>query len=414
MGRMHIDDLHPGMVLSRDINSPNGRLLAAAGSTLADKHLRVMRIWGVTEAEVEGSDQAEPGAAAKAKLDPQLLVRAESHVDACFELSNKDSEAMAELRRLTVLRTAERLSSKAGSKKPAPPVTPHLPPEISETPPATPLDLVRMEVELASLPDIYFQIIEVIRNPNSSATHMAEVVGRDTNLSARLLRLVNSPFYGLPSAVDSLTRAVTLIGVKELSTLAMGISTLRHFQGIPPEIYDMKSFWRHSLLTSLCGKVLAGYKQGLSEERFFVAGLLHDVGRLVMVRHFPESSAQAIFETLVQHITLQEAEELVFGYDHGQVTGALLSQWSFPESLARMTAFHHSPEKSPEPDEAFLLHVADVLAHAMAVPADPYLRMPKLSGAAWNSLGLRVSNLATIMRQVDHLYQDLEQPLFGT
>ncbi|THB67627.1 MAG: HDOD domain-containing protein [Desulfovibrio sp.] len=412
MGHINVDDLCPGMVLARDLTSPKGRMLAPQGCTLEEKHIRIMKIWGVTQADIKDSDQQQVAQEQETAIPQEVLDRAKARARLCFSHANTDHPAVAELFRLsvqrvaTVLATGKKLRPLEASQELA-----QLPTQSQDPAPQTPLDMVRQEIKLSSFPEVYHQILDVIEDPKASSMHVAEVVGRDTSMAAKLLRMVNSPFYGFPSAIDSLTRAVTIIGVRELTTLALGISALNHFSDIPPDLMDMQSFWRHSLRCAICAKVLAGHKPALSEERFFVAGLIHDIGRLVMLKHSPRLVSQALQEAMSHPISLRRAEEMLFGYDHAMVTGALLSEWRFPDSLAHMAGFHHFPGDSPIVQEAAVIHVADMVAHAMTINHRSMSTVPTLHDQAWQALDLPVSVLAVVINQTDHLFADIEQTL---
>ncbi|MCP5107839.1 MAG: HDOD domain-containing protein, partial [bacterium] len=251
MGEVNVDHLKSGMVLAGDLIDSLGRFLLGKGSKIEDKHIRIMKMWGITSADIEGEDQEQAAQEEMRQIDPQLLAKAETYINSYFCDSGvyNSHEALKEIKRLCVLRTAQRIETGAmgladletGQKEEK-----ILPPPGRETIiPAH--DLVEKNVQLSSFPDIYHQIVKVLNDTKSSATHLAQVVSSDPGLSATLLKLVNSAFYGLPSRVSSITRAIALVGGKELSTLAMAISVIRYFKDIPPEVMDMKKFWIHSV-----------------------------------------------------------------------------------------------------------------------------------------------------------------------
>ncbi len=145
-----------------------------------------------------------------------------------------------------------------------------------------PNELVQSAMRLASLPSIYLRLTEVTTDGRSTSTDVARVIQEDPSLSARLLRLVNSAFYGFPSRVDTITQAINLVGTNQVMELALASSVLRAFEGIPRDRVDMDGFWRHSIGTAIAARAIALRRRVASAERYFVAGLLHDVGRLVL------------------------------------------------------------------------------------------------------------------------------------
>ena len=123
-----------------------------------------------------------------------------------------------------------------------------------------PSSLVGEDTQLASLPNIFMEITDVLSDPRSSAINIANVISKDPSLSAKLLKIVNSAFYNFPSRIDTISRAVMIIGSKQLSALALGTSIIRIFQDIPSDLVNMKSFWEHSLACGIGARMIASYK----------------------------------------------------------------------------------------------------------------------------------------------------------
>ena len=158
-----------------------------------------------------------------------------------------------------------------------------------------------------------------------------------------LLRLANSAFYGLPSKTDSITRAVTLIGTKEISTLAMGVLAIRFFKDIPQQLINMKTFWTHSVACGIIAGILAQHKIGFTEEKFFIAGLLHDIGRLIMSMGLPRNMTYAVSQSRRGSTPLYEIEDEIFGFNHTKAAALLMQKWEFPIALKNMVRHHHDP-----------------------------------------------------------------------
>ncbi len=150
--------------------------------------------------------------------------------------------------------------------------------------------LKKKNIILPELPSLASELNEVIKDPMSSAEHIARVVSRSPSLTAVLLKIVNSSFYSLPSKISTVSHAVSLIGTQEISVLALGISVLSVFKNIPEETIDMHSFIRHSLVCGLLSRVFAAHKNVPQTEQLFVSGLLHDLGRLILYNYFPDES----------------------------------------------------------------------------------------------------------------------------
>ena len=210
----------------------------------------------------------------------------------------------------------------------------------------TPQQLV-LEVEhLFSLPDVAIRINELIDQPDTSTKELVEVVQLDAGISATVLRLANSAWYGLPSRVDTISRAITLIGMKALRDLVLSTSVITTFKGISSEFVDMMDFWDNSVTCGVVTRNLAR-KCGIREsERMFLAGLMHKVGRLVFYASRPVQYRQVLMDKDAGEAAIIEAERAVFGFTYAELGGALLRAWRLPESLDEMIAFQTRPLKA--------------------------------------------------------------------
>ena len=208
------------------------------------------------------------------KFDAATIAAAERKVQRRFIDNDMDHPAVRELIRLCTLRSAARdhFGPAAEEEDILDDKDIPVPDEIFPTD-INPETFIN-EDPASTLPDIYRQISDIISRPQSSAHDIADVVSKDTNLSARLLKIVNSAFYGYPAKIDTLSRAVNIVGTKQISILAIGINLLTLFNKIPASIIDMKSFWQHSILCGINARIIAGYKNIQNTERLFVRGLL--------------------------------------------------------------------------------------------------------------------------------------------
>ena len=402
MGKVNTSDLEPGMCLADDVTAASGRFLLPRGSVLERKHIRILQAWGIAEADIEGVSREESEARRLADLDPRILQQAREAIDPLFCCWDTGSQPVKEIYRLALLRKAQRLTS--GNEVPDSPF-PHLETEEeTDSDPseeASPLKLVQKEVELFSLPDIFYEIVEALNSPRSSARFMAEAISKDTSLSAKLLKLVNSAFYGFQVPVSSISRAIALIGTKELMTLAQGISLVRVFQNIPEELVNMRSFWMHSVACGVYARCLSTQQIGLSEEKFFVAGLLHDLGQLVMFRKVPRLTRKATAASCQQNIPLYTAEKEVLSFDHSRIGGLLCREWKLPTFLEDAVHAHHEPGKRRCTLAACIIHLSDVMAHALCTGNSANRFVPPLDPEAWARLGHNPSILPMVAAQAD-------------
>lgn len=227
-------------------------------------------------------------------------------------------------------------------------------------------DLVRENVELASLPEVCMQVQAMADDPGCTADEMGLVIGQDTALTARLLKLVNSAFFGFPARVETVSRAVTLAGMEQLRSLALAVSAVEMFKDLPPEKVSMVSFWSHSVFCGLLARELASACRVLHAERLFVAGLLHDIGRLLIYTRLPEAAAE-IHRRYGDHGgNLCEIERQVLGFDHADAGAALLGSWGLPAALQGAVAHHHAPHLAESGRlEAALVQIANEATHGL-------------------------------------------------
>ncbi len=236
----------------------------------------------------------------------------------------------------------------------------------------TPQDLVSRNVRLVSLPEVCIQVQALADSPHTTAADIGDVVGKDTALTTRLLKLVNSAYFSLPRKIDTISRAVNMIGMRELRNLTMAASAAEVFARIPSHLIDMAAFWQHSVYCGLVARNLAQRCNVLHSERLFTAGLLHDVGRLLMLMKLPDDVGQAESIRLQSKKDICTIERELVGFDHAQVGQALLLHWNMPANLCASVLYHHNPQDADDAHlEAALVHIADQVTHYAQESKDP-------------------------------------------
>lgn len=219
---------------------------------------------------------------------------------------------------------------------------------------------------LVSPPEVWVRLNDVVNDPRSSAPDVAEVIARDTSLTARILKIVNSPYYNFPSRVDTISRAVTILGTNDLFSLATAVTAARVFSNIPSELVRPDHFWRHAICTGLAARQLARRCGVLHVERLYVAGLLHDVGSLILYRKFPNKVSAVLMAAEGDEEVLYRVEQDMFGFDHAEIGAALLEFWNLPGTLLSAVRHHHEPEAAEGGGlEAGLVHIANVAANRL-------------------------------------------------
>lgn len=266
----------------------------------------------------------------------------------------------------------------------------------------SPKEMVAGAIEIASLPEVFLRVNEMIDSPRYSAADISTVISSDPGLTARLLKIVNSAFYSFPSQIDSISRAITIIGTRELRDLILATSVVRVFKGIPNDLVTMDDFWRHSICCGLAARALATKRGERLVERFFVAGLLHDIGSLLIYRKIPELAREALLRCQHNDTPLYRVEQDIMGFDHAAVGGEILRKWKLPEHLQEAVEFHHTPSRAERfPRDTALIHIADVVADAMQYGNSGDPRVPPMDADAWRFAELNDDIIASVMDDVE-------------
>jgi len=214
MGTVYIEDLRPGMVLSADVRSRQGRLLFSEGLTLDELSIQTLKFWGVTETLVLGHDQENLDRERIKALDPAVARQAWEEANHRLKLCDPTHPTVRELKRVSFINLIQNGLPAPRRQTPEEPAhEPRKRPDLSRLASAT--------IKLAALPGIVTQALEALSNPNVSYSYVAEIIGKDTALSAKLLKLVNSALYAFPESVDTISRAVTVVGANRLTSLAL-------------------------------------------------------------------------------------------------------------------------------------------------------------------------------------------------
>ncbi|MCA1804066.1 MAG: HDOD domain-containing protein [Xanthomonadaceae bacterium] len=267
-------------------------------------------------------------------------------------------------------------------------------------------DLIDDTLELASLPAVVLRALELLNAPDSSAADIGQVISEDPALSVRLLRIVNSSFYGFPSRIETISRAITIVGTLEITDLVLGSSAVEAFAGLPNELIDMQQFWEHSLYAGVVARVLARHHRAPNTERFFVSGLLHDIGSLVLYHQRPEESRRAL-ELARAGRPLHQVEQEIFGFDHSDVGAELMQAWNLPEAFVEAARHHHRPLEAQEyPLETAMVHLADIIAAGAHLTGSATNQVPPLEPRAWELTGLALDITESVIEEADRQYAD--------
>ncbi|MCH8156644.1 MAG: HDOD domain-containing protein [Nitrospinae bacterium] len=223
--------------------------------------------------------------------------------------------------------------------------------------------LLSSDDSVASLPELYFEFKKVVDDPESTFDEIGDVIRKDPGLSARLLKVVNSVFFYFSEKIETISHAVNMIGLQRLSDLVVSTLIIDKFKRLPVQLVSMRSFWEHSIATGLAAKHLASILNESNPERFFLAGLLHDIGRPFLCIKMPAQMRAAIMLSVAESMDINEAENRILGFNHCDAGSLLLRRWNLPEVYCSVTASHHELGKAKTfIRENGLVHLADHIA----------------------------------------------------
>ena len=244
---------------------------------------------------------------------------------------------------------------------------------------------------LVSPPLVCMKLLDVLESDQSSAPEMGQVIAQDPNLTSRLLRLVNSAFYNLPSPVETVSRAITIIGTRDLYNLVLAISAVATFSGLSPRLVNIDTFWRHSLYCGLLARNLARRLHVLHPERLFVSGLLHDVGALILYTRAPDAARELLLVADGDEEVFHQAELEMLGFSHAEIGAVIMREWRLSPAQQEAIAHHHRPGRAETaPLETAIVHLADVMANRceMGNFCEAVATEAEFDPAAWEVTGL--------------------------
>jgi putative nucleotidyltransferase with HDIG domain len=345
-----IEQVLPGEILAADLRDSAGRLLFARGAKLTESVIAALVQRGVTNVEVEGDRE---------RLSPVQLKQAVERARKFYaghDVSLPPGPVLLGLRTEAEAQRIERglsplLRDCRGSAGPVP------------SPGELPMFCLD-SFEPPQLSAVAQELNQALNVTDPSSSKVVEIISRSPGLTARLLRLVNTPLYGFQRKVETISRAVSIVGLREVGLLASSLLMVEQFGVIPKSLIEMRTFLEHSLGCALTCKELAETTGLAQVEQAFVAGLLHDVGRLYFFTSFPERSRFCIDSALKHQRPLLTEETLFFGVDHATMGQRLLDGWGMPANLGRVVGSHHDPLQSADLPLAGIVHMADILSHA--------------------------------------------------
>jgi len=272
--------------------------------------------------------------------------------------------------------------------------------------------IVQSVQDLPSMPAVVMELLSSIEQEDIDISVLAKKVSYDQALTARTLRLVNSSSYGLQVKVTTIQQAITYLGFQTTRNLITAAALTGCFpSGVCPGFND-KAFWRHSIATAACARALAR-RMRFNQDVAFTAGLLHDIGRLVLVSADPKAYGEVVAMRAREDLEWQDAEQAVLGIDHVAAGVALAGQWNFSDTMRQAIAYHHAPETPGAGFLAAIIHIANAIVHALDIAGEENERVPRIAGIAWDAMGLSEEAYLHLFRETEVQFMEMSAVLMA-
>lgn len=260
--------------------------------------------------------------------------------------------------------------------------------------------------KLPTLPLVVQNIMRMVENPRTTAKDINRVISTDPALASKVLRLVNSAFYGFPRRISTVTDAIIILGFNTVRSLALSASIFDVFRG-ESLFFDRNAFWQHSVAVGVCGQLLAKRLRYAKAEEVMIAGILHDIGKIALDQFAHEEFNNVFGYVREKEVSFLAAERAVLGCDHGIIGKWMANQWNFPPSLLEPIAYHHTPQKSQEVMSiTAMIHLSDIIVKSQNIGFSGDSIVPKLDNRTWNELGL---NKSDVQKVIDELQNEVKK-----
>ncbi|MCB9482021.1 MAG: HDOD domain-containing protein [Desulfobacteraceae bacterium] len=399
MAKIAVAELVPGMIVKYDIEDRNGRVLLNQGAVIESHHLRILKMWGVYEVDITSNEAVTLKQGENAGENSNYDSAAEQ-VNSRFSRSNTSHPCVSQLYKIALSKAME--SSLSNLNDIIPDFSQHEDYDLSSGSNEflTLEDLINEDDKLPVLPDIFSKLMEVLENPRSNALDIAKIIEKDQSLCAATLKLVNSSFYGFSKKIDNIYNSVVILGTKQLGMLALGLSVVKIFNEVESQYLNIKKMWQHSLGVGICSKIIARMADCQDYNKIFVAGMIHDIGKLVILKKIPLKTALIIKEVWEKDLFVLEAEEKYLGFTHCQAGEKFCTKFKMPDIFADIARNHHNPQNSQFPLQCSVVHLAEVIVNAVEIGSSGEKLVLPLNEYCWEILSLSSNAIPVIVKQL--------------
>lgn len=264
--------------------------------------------------------------------------------------------------------------------------------------------------DLPMLPELAREMLNDLNNDDVSLETIAEKVSMDQSIAAKVIQLANTSYYGNNSKVVTIQQAVSMLGTKNLKNLIRTSIFTNNLPIARCRGFDNKAFWRHNIATAICAELISRTLH-MKHDFAFTAGLLHDIGRLVLVSKFPQKYEHVIRCATDNDCSLLEAERAILGVDHVGVGLILALQWNFSDAIQDAIRGHHAPDDKELNSVASIVHIANSIVHALDLSESEEELVPPISPFAWDLVGLNEDAYLAIFHETELRFNAMNQLL---
>ena len=250
-------------------------------------------------------------------------------------------------------------------------------------------------IGLPTLPTVVSKMIELVDNPKTSAASLARLISTDQSLTARILKLANSAYYGFPREISTVNMAIVVMGFNAVRDMGLSLSVFDIFKDSSDlKHFDLNRFWEHSIGCGVATKMIARQHRHSLAGEAFVAGLLHDIGKVILRQYAREDFIEIMSRVVMRNEDFEDAERAVIGTDHGQIGGWLTEKWRLPRQISDAIRFHHDPSQAGSSRVLVaMVSVADHLCHRAMVGNSGRQRVAEPPASTWEILEQEGVNL---------------------
>jgi len=262
--------------------------------------------------------------------------------------------------------------------------------------------------DLPTLPVVYMKLNSLIHSSNASVNMMSKIISEDPVISSKVLKIVNSAFYGFQKKIGDLQRAIVILGINQIKSLVLLSSMVNLFDKFKSkDFFDMEKFWAHSIACAVASRVIAENASIKEPENVFTGGLLHDIGKLIHALYLHDDFKRVIESVNETSRPMYELENEIFGFDHSQTGRTLAAKWEFPEDVRNMISHHHlSASNSKLTPEIAAVHCGNSFATALEFGSGGEKLVPIIDLKAWDLLGIAPSRMNTMITRMDKMFAE--------